>query len=275
MYLILLGAPGAGKGTQAKLLSKQLGISHVSSGDILRENIERGTELGKEAKGYMVRGELVPDATVIRMIMEHLARPEHRNGALLDGFPRTIPQADALNVALRDKFDQGVKRVLYIKVETEELLNRLSGRWICPVCQTPYHEITNPPRELGICDKEGAKLIQREDDKRSTAEHRLQVYFNQTQPLIDYYTKRGLLTTIAGQQPVEKVTSDIVQSLQEAEGDALGEKLVVGGVATCRASVRRTNSKNLKSCINPGLPCHFLTCLYLQYPGFIIKEKVY
>ena len=228
MYLILLGAPGAGKGTQAKILSDQLGIAHVSSGDLFRENIKNGTPLGIEAKGYIDRGELVPDPTVIKMIVAHLATSVCEKGALLDGFPRTIPQADALDVALHKDFHEGVSRVIYVKVETEELLRRLSGRWICPVCQTPYHEINNPPRVPGICDNEGAALYQREDDKRSTAERRLQVYFNQTMPLIDYYTRRGLLSEINGQQSVEAVTEAIIDALEdgteeEEEPDILGE----------------------------------------------------
>ncbi len=221
MYVILLGAPGAGKGTQAKLLSERLEIAHVSSGDLFRENIKNGTPLGLEAKGYIDRGELVPDQTVISMIMSHLHTPACQKGALLDGFPRTIPQADALNEALKTQFQQGVGRVIYIKVDNEELLNRLSGRWICPVCQTPYHEVYNPPKIVGQCDLEGASLYQREDDKRSTAERRLQVYFNQTMPLIDYYTKRNLLSEINGQQAVEDVTHDVLAALSTSE--RLGE----------------------------------------------------
>ncbi len=228
MYLILLGAPGAGKGTQAKVLSDQLGIAHVSSGDLFRENIKNGTPLGVEAKGYIDRGELVPDPTVINMIVAHLATPTCDKGALLDGFPRTIPQAEALDVALHRDFQKGISQVIYIKVDTEELLRRLSGRWICPVCQTPYHEVNNPPKVEGICDNEGAKLYQREDDKRSTAERRLQVYFNQTMPLIDYYSRRGLLVEINGQQEVPDVTRDIIRSLEEqlqleAQSENLGE----------------------------------------------------
>lgn len=215
MYVILLGAPGAGKGTQAKILSERLGIAHVSSGDLLRDNIKRGTELGLQARGYMDRGELVPDETVIKMIMEHLSNPVCAKGAMLDGFPRTIPQAEALGVALREKFQQDITAVLYIKVETEELLNRLSGRWICRICQTPYHEITNPPKVPGHCDLEGGELYQREDDTRSTAERRLQVYFNQTMPLIDYYKQRHLLVEINGQQEVEKVNDDLIQALSK------------------------------------------------------------
>lgn len=223
MYLILLGAPGAGKGTQAKILAERLGIAHVSSGDLLRENIKVGTELGLQAKGYMNRGELVPDATVIEMIMKHLATEACAKGAMLDGFPRTIPQAEALDVSLRQLFHQSIRRVLYIKVETQELLNRLSGRWICRICQTPYHEITNPPKVSGICDLDGGELYQREDDKRSTAQHRLQVYFNQTMPLIAYYQKQGLLTEINGQQEVERVTTDLLEAIQQAEDDLVGE----------------------------------------------------
>jgi len=215
LYLILLGAPGAGKGTQANVLSAEVGIAHVSSGDLLRDNIKRGTELGLNAKGFMDRGELVPDETVIGMIIDHLATPACRKGAMLDGFPRTIPQAEALSKALTEGFNQEVRIVLYIKVETEELLNRLSGRWICRVCQTPYHAITNPPKVAGKCDKEGGELYQREDDTRATAERRLQVYFNQTMPLIDFYTQRGLLVEINGQQDVESVSSDLLAALSK------------------------------------------------------------
>jgi len=225
MYLILLGAPGAGKGTQAKLLSEELGIAHVSSGDLFRENIKNGTPLGLEAKGYMDRGELVPDATVIGMIIAHLETEACAKGALLDGFPRTIPQADALDTALHSSFSDSIQKVIYIKVETEELLNRLSGRWICPVCSTPYHEVKNPPKVDHLCDNEGAALYQREDDKRSTAENRLQVYFNQTMPLIEYYLKRGLLIEINGQQKVEKVNQDILAVTGSNRGE-LSEPLV-------------------------------------------------
>jgi len=224
MYLILLGAPGAGKGTQAKVLSEQVGIAHVSSGDLFRENIKNGTALGLEAKGYIDRGELVPDQTVINMIIAHLQTPACGKGALLDGFPRTIPQAEALDVELVNLFKQGIGRVIYIKVETDELLNRLSGRWICPVCQNPYHEVNNLPKVAGICDFDGAELYQREDDKRSTAERRLQVYFNQTMPLIEYYTERGLLSEINGQQSVEQVAADIIEALRaDLSSEALGE----------------------------------------------------
>lgn len=225
MYLILLGAPGAGKGTQAKMMSEELGIAHVSSGDLFRENIKNGTPLGLEAKGFMDRGELVPDATVINMIKSHLVGLGREQGALLDGFPRTIPQAKALDVALQEQFDKGIQQVIYIKVDTEELLNRLSGRWICPVCGTSYHEVYNPPKVEGRCDLEGATLYQREDDKRSTAENRLQVYFNQTMPLIDYYTKRGLLVEVNGQQSVEVVNADILKVLGATEGE-LNKSLV-------------------------------------------------
>ncbi|NWJ46272.1 MAG: adenylate kinase [Chloroflexi bacterium] len=217
MYIILLGAPGAGKGTQAKLLSERLDIAHVSSGDLLRDNIKRGTDLGLQAKGFMDRGELVPDGTVINMIVEHLSTPSCVHGAMLDGFPRTIPQADALNVALQNGFRQGVTAVLYIKVENEELLSRLSGRWICRSCQTPYHEVYNAPRVKGVCDSCGGELYQREDDTRATAERRLQVYFNQTLPLIDYYNKRDLLIEIDGQREVEEVNRDLITALKKVE----------------------------------------------------------
>ena len=231
MYLILLGAPGAGKGTQAKVLSEQLGIAHVSSGDLFRENIKHGTPLCQEAKGYIDRGELVPDLTVINMVVAHLATPACEKGALLDGFPRTIPQAEALNIALYNSFQKGISRVIYVKVETEELLTRLSGRWICPVCQTPYHEKNNLPRVAGLCDTEGAVLYQREDDKRSTAERRLQVYFNQTMPLIEYYASRNLLSQIDGQQSVDKVTYDIVNNLKILPMGLPEERLLLGEIS--------------------------------------------
>ena len=228
MYLILLGAPGAGKGTQAHILTDKIKIAHVSSGDLFRENINKGTPIGIEAKGFIDRGELVPDKTVIEMIMEHLHTPPCQNGALLDGFPRTVYQADALNTALRERFNEGISRTIYIKVDTDELLQRLSGRWICPVCQAPYHEVNNPPKVKGFCDTEGAELYQRDDDKRSTAERRLQVYFNQTMPLIEYYKKQGLLLEINGQQAVEKVTTDILDGLKAAPLDEEKKKIILG-----------------------------------------------
>lgn len=228
MYLILLGAPGAGKGTQAHILTHRIKIAHVSSGDLFRENIKKGTPIGIEAKGYIDRGELVPDQTVIEMIMEHLDSPACKNGALLDGFPRTIFQANSLNEALREKFNEGIGRIIYIKVDTDALLQRLSGRWICPVCQTPYHELNNPPKVTGVCDEEGAELYQRDDDKRSTAERRLQVYFNQTMPLIEYYKKQGLLLEINGQQSVENVTHDIIESLKAVPFDEEKKKIILG-----------------------------------------------
>lgn len=213
MYLILLGAPGAGKGTQADALATRFGLAHVASGDLFRENISQGTPLGLEAKKYVDAGLLVPDDLTVAMVMERLRRPDCANGVVLDGFPRTLEQAQALDAGLQQVGKQ-VDLVLYIEVPNEVLLNRLSGRWLCKVCQTPYHELFSPPRVAGVCDKDGAPLYQRSDDTRETAQTRLQVYFRQTAPLITYYRQRGLLKTINGDQPIERVQADLVATVQ-------------------------------------------------------------
>ncbi len=208
--LVLLGAPGAGKGTQAKMLAGKYGILHISTGDILRENVSNNTELGKKAKEYMDKGELVPDTVLIDIIKDRLSKPDTDNGFLLDGYPRTIPQAVALDYI----FGQLGKRldvVIDIKVQDEELVARLAGRRMCK-CGASYHVKFNPPKGDGICDVCSGELYQRDDDTESSVKTRLVAYYNQTHPLIDYYTDKGLLRTVSG-------TGDI--------GDIFGEITVV------------------------------------------------
>lgn len=213
MYLILLGAPGAGKGTQATTLSKELGLPHIASGDLFRENLGKKTELGLLAKSYMDRGALVPDEVTIKMILERLARPDTANGAILDGFPRTLEQAKALDEALAPQ-GKKVDKVLYIKVSTDELLRRLAGRWICRACQTPFHMVSNPPKVAGKCDACGGELYQRDDDTVETAKNRLEVYFAQTAPLIAYYTEKGVLVEAHGENSVEQVGKELVAAVR-------------------------------------------------------------
>lgn len=204
MYIILLGAPGAGKGTQAVKLAERLKLVSVASGDLFRQALEEGTGLGLAAKAYMEKGQLVPDEITIQMVLERLAAPDLKNGAILDGFPRNTKQAEALDKALAEK-SRAIDRVLYIKVAEAELLKRLSGRWICRNCQTPYHEIDSPPKVKGKCDRCGGELYQRPDDKRATVKKRLEVYFAETAPLIDYYRKAGKLREIEGVGGVDEV----------------------------------------------------------------------
>ncbi len=213
MIIILLGAPGAGKGTQSEILQERLDMMHVSSGDLLREHRKRGTSLGKVAESYMTRGDLVPDDLVIAMIVERLAAPDVEHGIILDGFPRTGPQAAALDEALDTK-GRRVNAALYINVEHDVLVNRLSGRLTCRLAGHIYHEVFAPPRVPGICDIDGAELYQRDDDKRETAAKRLEVYFDQTRPVIEYYRERGSLCEVNGDQPVEKVSQDLVDCLR-------------------------------------------------------------
>ncbi|MCD6289386.1 MAG: adenylate kinase [Anaerolineae bacterium] len=214
MYIVLVGAPGAGKGTQAHLLTQDLGIAPVASGDLFREHLSKQTELGLLAKQYMDRGELVPDDVTIRMVMDRLERPDCEKGAILDGFPRTVAQAEALDKELAAK-GQKVALVPYIKVGEPALVARLSGRWICRQCGAVYHTLFNPPKQPGVCDICGGELYQRPDDKEETVRHRLQVYFEQTLPLIDYYRERGLLVEINGEQAIEDVHRDLLAAIQK------------------------------------------------------------
>ncbi|NTW08186.1 MAG: adenylate kinase [Anaerolineaceae bacterium] len=213
MYIVLLGPPGAGKGTQAEVISEKMGLIHVSSGDLFRENIKNETELGKLAQGYISRGELVPDEVTIGMVQNRLMRPDNTKGALLDGFPRTPAQAQALDAMLQGS-GAAIKVVPYISVPEDVLIERLSGRWTCRAASHVFHSIYNPPRKNGVCDVDGSELYQREDDKPETVLNRIQVFNKQTQPLIAYYRGNGLLVEIDGTQEIGKVTSDLIKAIE-------------------------------------------------------------
>lgn len=212
MKIIMLGAPGAGKGTQAKMIADKYGIPHISTGDIFRANIKEGTELGKKAKGYMDAGELVPDALVLDLIVDRLTWEDAKNGYVLDGFPRTIPQAEALTEALAKAGDK-VDFAIDVEVPDENIIKRMSGRRACLKCGATYHIVSIPPKQEGICDRCGEKLVQREDDKEETVKNRLDVYHKQTQPLIDYYTKEGILVEVDGTMDMNGVFEAIVKIL--------------------------------------------------------------
>ncbi len=214
LFIVLLGAPGAGKGTQARRLAEALQIAHIASGDLFREHLNNHTALGLLAKGYMDRGELVPDDVTIRMVMERLEHPDCAAGAILDGFPRTVAQAQALDEALAAR-GQRVSAALYLRVGEEALIARLSGRWICRSCQATYHTLFHPPRQAGICDVCGGELYQRSDDTAETVRNRLKVYFEQTLPLMDYYRARGRLVEINGEQEVERVSSELLRAVRQ------------------------------------------------------------
>ncbi|GAB4477701.1 MAG: adenylate kinase [Anaerolineales bacterium] len=211
-YLVLLGPPGAGKGTQAKAICETLKIPHVSSGDIFREHLSKQTELGKLADGYIKCGQLVPDEVTIRMIGDRLKQPDCANGALLDGFPRTIPQAQALDHLL-ENLGSKVELAISLEVPAEVLVERLSGRWSCPKCGRVYHEKNNPPRQAGICDVDGTSLTQRPDDQAETVRQRIEVYRSQTEPLIEFYRQKGVLVSVNGNQPIDAVKADILTIL--------------------------------------------------------------
>jgi len=213
-YIVLLGPPGVGKGTQAQLIAEAIGLPHVSSGDLFRENIKNETKLGNLAQSYIAKGELVPDDVTIRMIRERLSKPDCKDGALLDGFPRTTVQAEALS-SLLSEFNGQVNYVPYITASEATLIDRLSGRWTCKKEGHVFHEKFNPPQKKGECDIDGSPLFQREDDKAETVTRRIQVYLTQTAPLISYYRDLGLLTQVDGAQPIDKVTADLLAAIRK------------------------------------------------------------
>lgn len=208
-YIVLLGPPGVGKGTQAKMVAERTGLPHISTGDLFRENIKNNSELGQLAQSYMNKGELVPDEVTISMVRDRLSQPDCANGALLDGFPRTPAQADALDKLLTS-FSGKVDYVPYITASEEVLIDRLSGRWTCRAHGHVFHEKFNPSKQAGICDYDGSELYQRDDDKAETVRRRIQVYLEQTAPLIAYYRERGILHELDGAQPIEQVTAALM-----------------------------------------------------------------
>ncbi|WP_066189264.1 MULTISPECIES: adenylate kinase [Gracilibacillus] len=213
MNLILMGLPGAGKGTQAEKIVEKYDIPHISTGDMFRLAIKEGTELGQKAKSYMDEGALVPDEVTIGIVEERLNKKDCEKGFLLDGFPRTLAQAEALDQLLSD-MDRSIDYVLHVDVDKEALVERLTGRRICPECGTTYHVIFNPPKVEGKCDKDGAALIQREDDQPDTVKNRLEVNLEQTQPMLDFYSAKGDLVTIDGGQDIDQVFDAIDEKLK-------------------------------------------------------------
>ena len=214
MKIIMLGAPGAGKGTQAKMIADKYGIPHISTGDIFRANIKNGTELGKKAKTYMDQGLLVPDELVCDLVVDRIQQSDCEKGYVLDGFPRTIPQAEALTAAL-EKLGTGIDYAINVEVPDANILNRMGGRRACLGCGATYHVEFNAPKQEGICDTCGAELVLRDDDKPETVQKRLDVYHEQTQPLIDYYTKAGKLAEVDGTKDMDDVFAAIVDLLGE------------------------------------------------------------
>lgn len=212
MYIIFLGAPGAGKGTQAVMLAEKLSLVQVASGDLFRQALQKETELGIKAKSYMDKGQLVPDEITIQMVLERLSAPDCEKGAILDGFPRNIQQAEALDKAMSQQ-SEAIDKVVYIKVAQEELIRRLGGRWICRDCQAPFYAVDSPPGVDGKCDRCGGQLYQRSDDAVETVKKRLEVYFAETAPLIDYYKRAGKLVEIDGGGSVAGVYERIAGAL--------------------------------------------------------------
>jgi adenylate kinase len=212
MKIIMLGAPGAGKGTQAKQIAGKYNIPHISTGDIFRANIKNNTELGQKAKTYMDQGLLVPDELTCDLVVDRIQQDDCVNGFVLDGFPRTIPQAEALENALA-KLNESMDFAIDVDVPDENIVNRMSGRRACLKCGATYHIVSIPPKKEGICDNCGSELVIRDDDKPETVQKRLNVYHEQTQPLIDFYSNKGILKSVDGTQPMDRVFADIVNIL--------------------------------------------------------------
>ena len=214
MKIIMLGAPGAGKGTQAKMIADKYSVPHISTGDIFRANIKNGTELGMEAKKYMDQGLLVPDELTVKILLDRVAQEDCQNGYVLDGFPRTIPQAEVLDSELT-KLGEKIDFAIDVNVPDENIINRMSGRRACLACGATYHITHVPPKQEGICDRCGKELVLRDDDKPETVKNRLEIYHEQTQPLIDFYTEKGVLKTVDGTVPMNEVFDAIVAILGE------------------------------------------------------------
>lgn len=212
MKIVMLGAPGAGKGTQAKMISDKYGIPHVSTGDIFRANIKEGTELGKEAKSYMDKGQLVPDELTVKILLDRVANEDCKNGYVLDGFPRTIPQAEVLEEAL-NKLNDRIDFAINVEVPDENIVKRMGGRRACLSCGATYHMVHIPPKTEGICDRCAKELVLRDDDKAETVQKRLDVYHEQTKPLIDFYGKKGVLKEVDGTAEMKDVFAAIVAIL--------------------------------------------------------------
>lgn len=213
MKIIMLGAPGAGKGTQAKMIAAKYSIPHISTGDIFRANIKEGTELGKKAKEYMDNGQLVPDELTVKILLDRVAKDDCKNGYVLDGFPRTIPQAEVLDTEV-EKLGEKIDYAIDVEVPDENIVKRMGGRRACVKCGATYHIEHVPPKKEGICDTCGAELILRDDDKPETVKERLNVYHKQTQPLIDFYNKKGIMKSVCGTKDVDDVFADIVAILE-------------------------------------------------------------
>ena len=212
MKIIMLGAPGAGKGTQEERIAEKFSIPHISTGDIFRANIKEGTELGRKAKTFMDQGLLVPDSLTVDLVMDRISHEDCKNGYILDGFPRTIPQAESLDAALTAKGEK-LDFALNVDVPDENIISRMAGRRACPTCGSTYHVVYAAPKKEGICDKCGSTLILRDDDKPETVQKRLLVYHDQTKPLIDYYDTQNILATVDGTKDMEAVFQDIVEIL--------------------------------------------------------------
>lgn len=217
LILLLVGAVGAGKGTQASILSRELGLPHLASGNLFRAAMAAGTPLGEEARVYMERGELVPDEITIGMFMEELGAPAAARGAILDGFPRTVGQARALDTTLADQGER-IRRVIYIEVPTDTLVRRVAGRWVCPECGTPYHEDTDPPKVAGRCDRDGTALRQRDDDRPEVVRARLERQVPPMLAVVEHYERAGIVDRLDGTQPIEGVTGEILSRIGHGGG---------------------------------------------------------